>query len=564
MLSIAAIVAVHNSEKTLQTVLAHLAKNGIDAFVLDHGSTDRTSEILEIESARAVKEIINVPFDGVFRLAAQLSAKEEIARKLTADWIIHLDSDEIMESPREGESLRGMIERLSSENFDVIDCDEFVFVPKKADDSEPLNFIDDLQDYYYFSPPGRSLHRVQRRVHAELNWSSTGGHRLPLLGRRLSSERIRLRHYIGVSFAHLQSQYLGRVFSADELMLGWHAKRVASSTQFVQQPDKEKLFNLSRDGWRTDNPHHNHLLFHQATPYVAPKPVVANEAVDPVPFVVGVGRSGTTLLRLMLDAHPEMAIPPETHWLGPVLRQMRENPQNQESIRSAFFNEPSWADMGFSNSDFERILNHYDASKPIETVRSVYRDYAKRNGAKRYGDKTPLHGLAMNEIVTHMPEVRFIHIIRDGRDVALSYRDLWFGPGSDPRAAAIFWMWRIREIRQQAQFVPHYLEVRYENLVRNTEVVLREISNFIRLPFSYAQLDAHNRSTNRLSELRTIVRNQRIISAEQRQGIHALTAKPPDNSRIERWKTEMELSDLRAFESVAGSMLSDLGYEKIW
>lgn len=218
--------------------------------------------------------------------------------------------------------------------------------------------------------------------------------------------------------------------------------------------------------------------------------------------------------------------------------------------------------MEISDQELEDVLSTHDHQDPSETIRKIYARYGLRHGVARVGDKTPLHGLAMHDIASHLPEAHFIHIIRDGRDVAASYRDLWFGPGKDPKATAVFWMWRIREIRQQARFVPNYLEVRYEALVTDPETVLREIGDFIGLPFDERQLRAHLTAEEGLKELQDVVRSHRTIPAEERRSIHRLTWKEPDPTRVGRWRVAMSADEVAGFERVAGEMLSDLGYAR--
>ena len=542
-------------------MLAHLERNRIKVHIIDHSSTDGTSQIIALHKSAPVIEVTHQEFDGVFRLKQLLELKEAIVKNLTDDWVIHSDADEILGSPNEGESLREMIERLDREGFDVIDCDEFVFAPIE-DASEPRDFVNEMRHYYHFSPVGRTLHRVQRRANARLSWSATGGHTLPLDGRKLAPERIRLKHYIGLSLDHLRSQYLGRVFAGEALQRGWHYNRVATTQEFIVKPDVSRLLNVDVDGWRTDKPEQSHLVFHQPHVYQVPEKLPTSDAHRPFPFIVGVGRSGTTLLRLLLDAHPEIAVTPETHWLRGAVQKLLADPRDAAGVRGEILSSPHWADMGISDQDLDAIIASHNHECPGDTLRKIYEHYGTRHGAARVGDKTPLHNLAMHDIARILPEARFIHIIRDGRDVAVSYRDLWFGPGRDVRAAAMLWMWRIRETRQQAQFLPHYLEVRYEMLVTDPEKVLRDIARFIDLPFDPVQLTAYLRAKERLGECQDFVLNGRKITAEQRGGIHKLTLTPPDPSRVGRWTSLMDPADLATFERIAGDMLTDLGYAR--
>jgi len=280
----------------------------------------------------------------------------------------------------------------------------------------------------------------------------------------------------------------------------------------------------------------------------------------PMPFIVGVGRSGTTLLRLLLDGHPDLAVTPETHWLVGAINKLLVNPCNPEDVKNYILNHTYWPDMGITNIELSRIFADYDKTHPVKIFRTIYQKYAKRLGKKRIGDKTPIHNLAMCEIAEMFPEAYFIHIIRDGRDVAVSYRDLWFGPGKDVKAAATMWVERIQKARQQSQFLPHYKEVRYEELVLSPVSVLKEISKFIDLPYNPVQLEYHKHANERLAEFQGISHNGSFVTMNERRELFKFTSHPPDKSRIGRWSSQMSSEDVQNYESIAGQLLSELGY----
>lgn len=561
MIDIAAILIVRNGAPTLARVLSHLADNQIALFAVDHGSTDETARILEEFSPNPVVDVTRVPFDGVHRWQANLELKTEIANKVPHDWIIHVDADEIMESPTEGESLREFIERMDRAGADLIECDEFVFLPTdETEHHSKDDFVETMRRYYYFAPK-RFMHRAIRTGTGPIDWAQSGGHNAGVYDRTVADERMRLRHYVGLSIDHLRQQYLGRVFGATELRKGWHRNRVATTPQFVVVPPSDRLLDLDSDGWRTDQPETKHLIFNQPHPYRPPEPVEPDTTRAPIPFVVGVGRSGTTLLRLMLDSHPDLAMTPETHWLGSAISTLRQDASDRDALRNTLISNDIWADMGIEDAQLDAILEGHDPRSPFDTLRAIYRTYANAHEATRVGDKTPVHGLAMTKIVGALPEARFIHVIRDGRDVAVSHRGLWFGPGDDVRDAAVFWLWRIREMRQQFQFVPYGLEVRYEDLVIDPESELRRIDEFIDLPFSPEHMTYPSRAADRLSEIRGRNAKSGFVSGMRRRSIHRRTEELPDPSRIGRWRTEMSPADVMAFESIAGTMLVDLGYE---
>ena len=281
-------------------------------------------------------------------------------------------------------------------------------------------------------------------------------------------------------------------------------------------------------------------------------------ALKPFPFIVGVGRSGTTLLRLMVDANPDIAIPAEAHWLMSTIKLLSSQDFDADRVLRHLHGQPTWHDMHIADDCVLEILG--DHRSPGQTIRCIYKCYANRHGATRGGDKTPLHGLWMPSIAKVLPEAHFIHIIRDGRDVAVSYRGMRFGPGSDAATAAEFWKSRVETMRRQGEVMPHYMEVRYESLVEEPETILRQIGSFIDLPFHPRQIEAHRYAAERLSEITDATRNDRTLTASQRREVHYNTDKQPDKTRIGRWKDAMTAEEVQAFEAVAGDLLSSLGY----
>ncbi|MDZ7628381.1 MAG: sulfotransferase [Parvularculaceae bacterium] len=574
-LKIAAIIMARNAAQTLDRVLSHLQDNQIEGYLVDHGSTDSTPDTLVKHAGNPIVATRFAPFSGVFDLTAQLEIKKALLAEINADWIIHLDADEILESPREHESLRGFIERVDATDANVIDCREYVFTPASEEERfEGSDFVSAMRYYYFFDPPGRTLHRIFRRTLPVDSWAITGGHAVSD-SVVVSPERARMRHYPGLSLDHLRAQYLPRVFSARDVGKNWHGNRFPTSSEFISLPPTDRLRHVDRDGWIVDEGESTHLIFSASEPspgsrFRALGDFTPLSAEPPAPFIVGVGRSGTTLLRMMLDAHSQLAIPPETHWLPVLIGQLNEPNVTISSISAALRQAHNWQDMKIGEDVLAKLLEDFgvgecavESASPSRTsgvIRAVFRSYAARFGKTRFGDKTPLHNLNLDTIVRTLPEARIIHMIRDGRDVMVSHRNLWFGPGDDPRAAASTWAFRIGRTRQFARFLPYYLEVRYEDLVKRPEQTLKIVMAYLDLKFEPAQIRAFERAEERLEELGDLKFAGRLISATQRQSIHALTKRPPDAGRIGRWRAEMAPADARAFERVAGYLLSDLGY----
>jgi hypothetical protein len=283
---------------------------------------------------------------------------------------------------------------------------------------------------------------------------------------------------------------------------------------------------------------------------------------QPCPVIVGVSRSGTTLLRLMIDAHPNVAIPAETHFL-PALKAFMGLSDARTAFLSAIVGSAQWSDFGLSRADLEDDLSRAGPLEIADCVRRFYGRYAALRGKSRWGDKTPAYVQCMQDIHAILPESRFIHIVRDGRDVALSMRGLWFGVGDDVQGQARRWVSWIRVAQEQARALPHYCEVRYETLLAAPRAELARVCDFVDLDFSESMLHYHATAAARLSELQSKFDKDGLlsVSAERRRNIHSFTHVPPDESRAGRWKKEMSVADQRAYESVAGGLLRELGYE---
>jgi hypothetical protein len=283
----------------------------------------------------------------------------------------------------------------------------------------------------------------------------------------------------------------------------------------------------------------------------------------PAPFIVGAERSGTTLLRLMLDAHPEVAIPPETHFIDRAAEACEHTSDPRQAFLDTVTSHRRWGDFRIEASLLTQRVSGIEPFDLSEALRAFYELYAERFAKPRWGDKTPNYVQKMQLIQGLLPEAHFIHLIRDGRDVALSTRDLWFGPDSVQEAARR-WRSLVEEARRQSRELPHYLEVRYEDLVSNTEPTLRKICDFVDLRWDASMLAYHKTAEERMSEIyRDIMtpKGKKVVRGEMRQSLHTLTGSPPQRDRIGRWKGEMSAEDRRRFEEVAGETLRELGYE---
>lgn len=285
-----------------------------------------------------------------------------------------------------------------------------------------------------------------------------------------------------------------------------------------------------------------------------------------MPIVVGSPRSGTTLLRLMLDSHPELAIPPETAFL-PLARKLTGS---DKELRDRFFaaivgfpeSAPAWDEFQIPREIFREKLQEIRPFSVAAGFRVFYRLYAARFGKPRWGDKTPLYCRELPLINDLLPEARFIHLVRDGRDAAVSLRERWFSPGAEIEVQAAHWRDNVAAARRDGPRCRHFLEVRFEDLVCEPEAILRQICRFIDLPYHPEMLGFPARAPARLAEHRTRYRadGSILVSQEERLRQQAQVRNPPDTAKIGAWRQVLPAEEVRRFEEIAGEVLAHYGY----
>jgi Sulfotransferase family len=293
----------------------------------------------------------------------------------------------------------------------------------------------------------------------------------------------------------------------------------------------------------------------------APMPQLA-----PMPIIVGVPRSGTTLLRFMLDSHPSLAIPPETGFLALPLKWFRMVAPRETLFRVVTrlpLKSGPWQDFGLDAPEFRQRLRQIEPFDLGEGLRTFYRLYAEKQNKPRYGDKTPLYCKHLQAIETLLPEAHFVHIIRDGRDVALSLRTMSFAPAQDIPTLALYWRKLIENARRAGRHCRAYMEVRYEALVEDPPAVLHSVCSFLKLDFDSAMLRYWERTAERLREHKASsrIKGRLAVTHEQRLFQHRLALKVPQVDRILDWKNKMTPAERAQFLHCAGEMLEELGYE---
>ncbi|MGF1630394.1 MAG: sulfotransferase [Kiloniellaceae bacterium] len=280
---------------------------------------------------------------------------------------------------------------------------------------------------------------------------------------------------------------------------------------------------------------------------------VINSTLHAEPFfVLGVQRSGTTMLRLMLNNHPELAVPHETVFITQFYRKLENygdlaKADNRRALLDDIAAHPLVV-RGKLIPDKDFILAREPQSYGglIDAIMSAY---AEARGKSRWGDKTPYYTQDIDVLNSIFPRAKFIQVLRDGRDVALSQRRIEWCSTNSFRLAQD-WRWKTTLCHKVGRVLgpDRYLELRYEELVHDPEFCLRRACEFLGEEFSIRMLHYHETAKD-------------VVPAESLRW-HQNSVQPPDESKIFAWKTALPETDRVIFEEIAGDTLDYFGYER--
>ena len=269
--------------------------------------------------------------------------------------------------------------------------------------------------------------------------------------------------------------------------------------------------------------------------------------MPPPLLILGVSRSGTTRLRVMLDRSSKLAIPNESFFV-PLLADrhvLRIDPDEFVDDLRRLKTLREWG------VPLAKVRARLRDQMPIgRAIAAIYEVYAEEQGKQRWGDKTPMYMRHLPLLRRLFPDAQYVHLIRDGRDAAISFlsmpEGIAFETWAHPRSAAAFasvWRTEVAAARRHGQRLgpDRYLEVRYEDLVADAEGSLRRICSFAALPYEPGMTD--------------------YAGSESEEKAHQQSLKRPLTSGLRDWRTQMSAGDAGAFESVAGDLLRELGYE---
>lgn len=285
-------------------------------------------------------------------------------------------------------------------------------------------------------------------------------------------------------------------------------------------------------------------------------PIRASELIRPF-FIIGSGRSGNTLLRRVLQAHSELHIPPENQALGAAITLYRRNralpwPHLVDLVLGTFQFSHGFEAFGVDLRPLAEQL--HDAPKRERNLAhlldELYRFHATAQHKRclYWGDKTPLNTFNAFKIASVFPGARFIHMLRDGVDVVESY--VRSGLISSYEEAARRWLASVDAARLVGRRYPsRFIEVRYEDLVREPDEAVREVCAFLDVEFEPDMISR----TEHAKSMGDVLQYDH----------HAKSLTPISASSVGTGRRVLDSKTLKMLAPVIGAQLRDLGYESI-
>ena len=281
---------------------------------------------------------------------------------------------------------------------------------------------------------------------------------------------------------------------------------------------------------------------------------MTTESKKPPFFIVGCPRSGTTLLQTLLDAHPHIAIPPESHVFERFYDIFHhygdlEDGANLKCLVKDLLTDvyiKRWG-LGISTSEF---CNRLETRSIANVISLLFELYAERREKVRWGDKTPQHIFYLTEMKALFPDAKFIHLVRDGRDVAESLSKVFLGPKSI-YGIAQRWEKSMDAFRQFRKMIDknQILQLRYEDLIRNPQEEAGKGCASIDEDPMVVESDVPD----------TPLRNFYVRFAPH----HRFLKEPISDRKIGVYKKAFNAREIEIFESMAGDLLESNGYERV-
>lgn len=477
-MNVLGLLTIRDEERVLERCLAHLASQGVEVCVIDNDSTDRSLEIAKSFLGRGVARIEHLPFRGSFELYRILENEERLARELDADWFIHHDADEIREAPAPWNTLHEGLEAADRAGYNAVNFDEFVFLPTDAADAfEGTDYPKTMEHYYFFEPyPVRQIKAWKRLAGVEVRLRDSGGHFAEFEGRRIFPESFVLRHYMALSRAHALAKYAHRIYSAEEVgERRWHGRRAVFTAADLRFPAPRELKRkLPSAPWDKSDPWREHAFFRNV-------PERLGGAGAPI-IIGGCYRSGTSLLRRLLDGHSAIHAGPEVKFF----KDFHGDYLHDDLARVRFFS--TVRELGLDDAELAEIFGG--------AFLEAHERAARKLGKRRWADKNPENVLYLDRWSELLGErLHFVHVVRHPLDTLASMIEARFDkavPADFAGKVAVYRRFAEHGLAYANTHPDRSSSVRYEELVTNPANVVERLCERLGERFEPAMLERWN------------------------------------------------------------------------
>ncbi|WP_034261556.1 sulfotransferase family protein [Altibacter lentus] len=278
-------------------------------------------------------------------------------------------------------------------------------------------------------------------------------------------------------------------------------------------------------------------------------------------FILGNPRSGTSLLRIMLHSHPEICIPPESHfflWLEGKYRNW--DSQLLETYLDDLYNSTKFETWGLDRTELKNFIDRYSPQTYEYLVSLIYKFYAVKEARKPcyWGDKNSLWIEKLDKIKAYYPNAFIVHLIRDGRDVACSYKEIYkkninttYAPKLPNEIAEVAENWNVNNISIE-KFLKKFpekqhVQIKYEELLSSPKSTLQKILDPLGLEMKKAQLEYYLKDKNDIEPAEFFNWKEKLVQ-------------PPDINNAGKYLHMLSQNEINEFNRIAYQSLSKYNY----
>jgi hypothetical protein len=276
-------------------------------------------------------------------------------------------------------------------------------------------------------------------------------------------------------------------------------------------------------------------------------------------FIIGRPRSGTTLLRTLLDAHPNVCIPQESPVILNLYRKYGGKVNWKPGDIEAFFHDLNpqhifgvWnIDEGKLKTDLGKCVGENSFETVIKVLYTNFNSIYSKTQPVIIGDKNPVYSVNFHEIFPVMGDAKFIHLTRDYRDQIVSMKKMDFEM-SQPALVSFRWELSVKSLYPyKAKYPDKFLTIKYEDLVKTPENKLKEICNHLNIEYDPVMLDFHK-----------IDVGSGFMPKEAMKKYHSSLFNPLNTSKVNSWEKILTDKEVKIADVVIGKSGELAGYKR--